>query len=68
MKVWLLWAASLTAWWKRTGLRRFAAQYSPSSNRDGPSWTVVIIGIFGGCGAKSASAERSCGNIGSMIG
>ena len=29
---------------------------------------VVIIGMLGGCGAKSASALRNSGSIGSMIG
>ena len=39
-------------------------------HRPGPLMVdvVVMIGMLGGCGAKSASALRNSGSIGSMIG
>ena len=38
------------------------------SAADGLVMVVLMIGMLGGCGAKSASAVRNSGSIGSMVG
>ena len=63
-------AAVAMAWLNRTGLRRLAAQWSASNNGALPvrSSVVLITGMAGSAVARSASAARSSGRIGSMIG
>ena len=66
MKVPCCSAAVVMAWLNRTGWRTLSTQYWASNVGVGVSAMVEMNRIVGLCGAKSASAERNSGRIGSI--